>query len=52
MLKRIFKLSKKAFNYVLGLFSYDIGIDLGTATTLVFVKGEGVVLCEPYVVAI
>ncbi|MFH1622019.1 MAG: rod shape-determining protein [Candidatus Omnitrophota bacterium] len=34
------------------LFSNDMGIDLGTATTLVFVKGEGVVLCEPSVVAI
>ena len=42
----------KAFNYILGLFSNDMGIDLGTATTLVFVKGEGVVLCEPSVVAI
>ncbi|HNW39231.1 MAG TPA: rod shape-determining protein [Candidatus Omnitrophota bacterium] len=42
----------KAINYVLGLFSNDMGIDLGTATTLVFVKGEGVVLCEPSVVAI
>jgi len=29
-----------------------MGIDLGTATTLVYVKGEGVVLCEPSVVAI
>lgn len=43
---------KKAVNYALGLFSNDMGIDLGTATTLVFVKGEGVVLCEPSVVAI
>jgi rod shape-determining protein MreB len=43
---------KKIINYVLGLFSNDMGIDLGTATTLVFVKGEGVVLCEPSVVAI
>jgi rod shape-determining protein MreB and related proteins len=43
---------KNAVNYVLGLFSNDMGIDLGTATTLVFVKGEGVVLCEPSVVAI
>ena len=34
------------------LFSNDMGIDLGTATTLVFVKGEGIVLCEPSVVAI
>ena len=37
---------------VLGLFSNDMGIDLGTATTLVFVKGQGIVLCEPSVVAI
>jgi len=43
---------KKVINYILGLFSNDMGIDLGTATTLVFVKGEGVVLCEPSVVAI
>jgi rod shape-determining protein MreB len=43
---------KKAFNYILGLFSNDMGIDLGTATTLVYVKGEGIVLCEPSVVAI
>ncbi|MFH1191555.1 MAG: rod shape-determining protein [Candidatus Omnitrophota bacterium] len=43
---------KKGINYILGLFSNDMGIDLGTATTLVFVKGEGVVLCEPSVVAI
>lgn len=43
---------RKAVNYILGLFSNDMGIDLGTATTLVYVKGEGVVLCEPSVVAI
>lgn len=43
---------KKLWNYVLGLFSNDMGIDLGTATTLVYVKGEGVVLREPSVVAI
>jgi rod shape-determining protein MreB len=34
------------------MFSVDIGIDLGTATTLVYVKGQGIVLCEPSVVAI
>ncbi len=34
------------------LTSLDIGIDLGTATTLVYVRGEGIVLCEPSVVAI
>ncbi len=43
---------KGSFNYLAGLFSNDMGIDLGTATTLVYVKGEGVVLCEPSVVAI
>ncbi len=36
----------------LGLFSVDMGIDLGTATTLVCVTGEGIVLCEPSVVAV
>ncbi|MBI2167592.1 MAG: rod shape-determining protein [Candidatus Omnitrophica bacterium] len=37
---------------ILGFFSGDVGIDLGTANTLVYVKGQGVVLCEPSVVAI
>ena len=32
-------------------FSNDIGIDLGTANTLIFVKGEGIVLNEPSIVA-
>ncbi len=36
----------------MGLFSKDIGIDLGTASVLVFVKGKGVVLREPSVVAL
>lgn len=39
------------FNKLFSLFSYDIGIDLGTANTLVFVKGKGVVIREPSVVA-
>lgn len=43
---------KKVSDYILDLASNDIGIDLGTATTLVYVKGEGVVLCEPSVVAV
>jgi len=51
-MQKISQLIKKGVNYILGLFSNDMGIDLGTATTLVFVKGEGVVLCEPSVVAI
>jgi rod shape-determining protein MreB len=43
------------FNFlrqVTGLFSTDLGIDLGTANTLVYVKGQGIVLSEPSVVAI
>ena len=52
MLQKIIKILRKILNYILGLFSNDIGIDLGTSSTLVFVKGEGVVLCEPSVVAI
>ena len=36
---------------VIGLFSADMGIDLGTANTLVYVKGRGIVLNEPSVVA-
>jgi rod shape-determining protein MreB len=40
------------FDYILGLFSNDLAIDLGTANTLVCVKGEGVVLSEPSVVAV
>jgi len=35
-----------------GIFSHDMGIDLGTANTLVYVKGQGIVLSEPSVVAI
>ncbi|MBI3359254.1 MAG: rod shape-determining protein, partial [Nitrospirae bacterium] len=37
---------------LLGLFSSDLAIDLGTANTLVFMKGEGIVINEPSVVAI
>lgn len=40
------------FNKLLGLFSQDIGIDLGTANTLVYVRGKGIVINEPSVVAI
>jgi len=39
-------------SYLRNLFSIDIGIDLGTANSLVYVKGEGIVLREPSVVAI
>lgn len=39
-------------NRLLGRFSHDIGIDLGTANTLVYVKDHGIVINEPSVVAI
>ncbi|MDP2917867.1 MAG: rod shape-determining protein [bacterium] len=39
------------FNRFLGAFSRDIGIDLGTANTLVYVRGKGIVINEPSVVA-
>ena len=42
----------KLYNMILGFFSNDMGIDLGTATTLVYIKNQGIVLCEPSVVAI
>ncbi|MFU8806286.1 MAG: rod shape-determining protein [Bradymonadaceae bacterium] len=40
------------FNKLLGLFSDDLAIDLGTANTLVYAKGKGIVCCEPSVVAV
>jgi rod shape-determining protein MreB len=52
MLQKLIRYFRKFTSYILGFFSSDMGIDLGTCTTLVYVKGEGVVLCEPSVVAI
>ncbi|WP_321397947.1 rod shape-determining protein [Emcibacter sp.] len=40
------------FEKLLGMFSSDMAIDLGTANTLVYVKGRGIVLNEPSVVAL
>ena len=40
------------FKKIRGLFSNDLSIDLGTANTLVYVKGQGIVLDEPSVVAV
>ncbi|MBP8131952.1 MAG: rod shape-determining protein [Candidatus Hydrogenedentes bacterium] len=40
------------FRRLPGLFSHDMAIDLGTANTLVYVKGQGIVLSEPSVVAV
>ena len=38
-------------DFLFGLLSHDLGIDLGTANTLVYVKGKGIVIREPSVVA-
>jgi rod shape-determining protein MreB len=51
----LLKTKKTFFNRytkIHGIFTSDIGIDLGTANTLVFVKGKGIVLAEPSVVAV
>jgi rod shape-determining protein MreB len=40
------------FNIIGGMFSNDLAVDLGTANTLVYVKGKGIVLREPSVVAV
>ncbi|MEO7148363.1 MAG: rod shape-determining protein, partial [Rhodanobacteraceae bacterium] len=40
------------FNLFRGIFSNDLSIDLGTANTLIYVRGQGIVLNEPSVVAI
>ncbi len=40
------------FNSILGLFSNDLAIDLGTANTLVYLRGKGIVVSEPSVVAV
>jgi rod shape-determining protein MreB len=40
------------FDWVSGLFSQDLAIDLGTANTLIYVRGKGIVSCEPSVVAV
>ncbi len=40
------------FNKLFGRFSKDVGIDLGTANTLVYVRGQGIIINEPTIVAI
>ena len=37
---------------ILGLFSNDLAIDLGTANTLVYARGRGIVVCEPSIIAV
>jgi rod shape-determining protein MreB and related proteins len=43
---------KSPFNFIFNRLSHDIGVDLGTANSLVYVKGKGIVISEPSVVAI
>ena len=50
--KGLWRTAARLYNDLLGLFSNDMGIDLGTATTLVYLKNQGIVLCEPSVVAV
>src|SRR5262245_11696515 len=49
-LRRFSRTSMLDFLY--GLFSNDLAIDLGTANTLIYVKGKGIVCSEPSVVAV
>lgn len=51
-LSTAYRTTFKNFHKFRGLFANDIGIDLGTANTLVFVRGKGIVLAEPSVVAV
>ena len=46
-----FMFSRRTLNKVFGFLSHDVGIDLGTANTLVWVKGKGVVIREPSAIA-
>jgi rod shape-determining protein MreB and related proteins len=50
--KSMYRSAFGQLNKFRGVFSNDIGIDLGTANTLVFVRGKGIVLAEPSVVAV
>jgi len=52
IIEKIKDFIRKVIEYIRDLSSNDIGIDLGTATTIVYVKGEGIVLSEPSVVAV
>jgi rod shape-determining protein MreB len=52
LMKRAYGSLFGKFSKFRGIFSNHIGIDLGTANTLVFVRGKGIVLAEPSVVAV
>src|SRR6476646_9513627 len=50
--ERIINLHMGVFSYLRGLGGRDMAVDLGTANTLVYVRGRGIVLSEPSVVAV
>jgi rod shape-determining protein MreB and related proteins len=52
MIKQIKKTIKDFFKKIIGKISTDIAIDLGTANSLVYVKGRGIIISEPSVVAV
>lgn len=39
------------FDSIFSLFSHDLGIDLGTANTLVYIRGKGIAIREPSIIA-
>ena len=43
---------RNPFGFIFNRFSHDVGIDLGTANTLVYVRGKGIIIREPSVVAL
>lgn len=51
-LKNFKQKMRKSLGHFTGIFSSDIGIDLGTANTLVYVRGKGIILAEPSVVSV
>jgi rod shape-determining protein MreB len=52
MIGKLFQTLRGRLSRTLGLFSHDLGIDLGTANTLVYARDRGIVLNEPSVVAL
>jgi len=52
LLKKVGRVLSHRWGRLSGIFTSDIGIDLGTANTLVYVRGKGIVLAEPSVVAV
>lgn len=52
MIEKIQNISRTITGKIFGNLSMDVGIDLGTANTLVYVSGKGIVINEPSVVAV